>query len=188
MSPGAKYILMAVILLSISTVHAISSEPTIRFVKIKDTMHIYIKNPSNLNVTIYIYSRLDNTLNTTFTTTDTTKKFAFSTPGAWTANVTVDGAVRDVEKFSIGTIFNTGFKNALKDMFKGDLTIVGVVIMIGVGVWAASIGRYAGLPVVLGALSILTALNYFPAWLLWVLIFVVAIILAKALAEITRTD
>ena len=187
MCRGLSSIIMALLLL-VPTAYAISSEPVVRFVKLQDTMHIYIKNPSNLNVTIYIYNRFDNTLNTTFSTTNTVDKFKFSTPGAWTANITVDGAQRNVIKFSIGTIFNTGFKKALKDLFKGDLTLVGIVIMIGVGVWAASIGRYAGLPVVIGALSILTATNYFPSWLLWVLIFVIAIILAKALAEISRTD
>ena len=189
MSRGRRCaVVLLTFILMLTAVHAINENPVVDFTKMQDTLYIFVTNPSNLNVTIYIYDRATSQLNQTFSTTSSVDKFSFSSPGAWVANISIDGTVVEQRKFSIGTIFNTGFKDAVSDLFQGDLTVVGIVIMIGVGVWAASIGRYAGLPVVLGALGILTALNYFPAWMVWVLLLVVVVILAKAVAELLRSD
>ena len=177
----------AILYALVPPVHAISQGVTIDSFELDNTYYILIKNPEGQNITIQI---LDESLSAfdTYSSTATTIQYTFNQSGSWVANITADGVVVDTLYFGLGSIVDTGFKSTLMKAFEGDLSIVAAVAMLGITVFAISMGRYAGMPIFLVGLGFFAVHNYLPSWITYLVVLASAILFAIAIYRLTRGD
>jgi len=168
--------MLTMMLLMASEVYALSVD-TFKF---ENTFYIVVNNSENNNVSINIYNQ-DGSLNTSYSSTASLIKVPFTGKGTFRAEILLNGTVYETKYFGLGSIINTGFKEMLMDAFEGDLSMVAVAVLAGVGLFSISIGRYAGLPVFLVAVGIFAQLGYLPAWMSYLIVLAAAFLFAVAL-------
>ena len=174
----------ALAILYVPPAYAISQPVEIDAFKLSDTYYILIKNPEGQNITIQILDQNYNPV-ATYSSTATTIQYTFNQTGSWIANITADGTVIDTLYFGLGSIVDTGFKSMLVQAFKGDLFYPALFAMLGITIFAISMGRYAGMPIFLTGLGFFAYHNYLPSWLTYLVLLASAILFAIAIYRLT---
>jgi hypothetical protein len=169
-----------VLLLTLVLLSAAASALSVSTFRLQDSAYVVVENPERNSITIQIYDKHGN-LNQSVSGTDTKLVATITGSGTWTVKVLLNGTEYRTEYIGIGSIVDTGFKRALMDAFEGDLSIVAVVAMVGIGIFTATIGRYAGLPIFLAALGIFAYNGYLPAWMSYLVVLAAAFFLAVAI-------
>ena len=149
------------------------------------TVYVSIKNPSQDTIYVNIIDYLTgNTINST-TLTDATALIPFNCSGYSRVKVTVSQNSTlntiHVDVYTITTVLDTGFKDMLNDAFEGNLSVVGIIILLGFGLACISIGRYAGVPIILLVVSVLALYSYIPSWGFYIVVLVAVFVFAKAI-------
>jgi len=161
---------------AMSAAHALE----ISMFKLEDRAYVVVSNPGGNNITISVYDK-HGKLNQSVSSTAATVKAVVSGEGTWTVRILLNGTVYATKYVGIGSIVDTGFKRALMDLYEGDLSLIAIAILAGVTIFGITVGRYAGLPLVLVTLGILAYNGYLPAWAGYLVLLAAAFFLARAI-------
>jgi len=168
------------VLLLLSLVHA-DETATVSIFKYGNVTYVSVSNPSASTINITV---LDKDGNAVYSIEKTDTSFIQDislSQGRYTFIVRQNGAEITKQTVTYGSIFNSGFKSTMYGVFEGNWLPIAVTILFGVGVMAVSIGRYAGVPIMLSALIILATNNYIPSWSIYVILLMVTFLFAEAL-------
>ena len=184
MSLGYRYIVVALVFLLIAD---LTTPITVTTAKPdSNTYVVSVKNPSNAIVNITFYNANTNEQNESYQFTDSSKMIVFSHKGSWKMVVKVNGKVQETKYFGLGSIIDTGFKSMLQSSKFLSLHLVAIVTIVAIGIFAATIGRYAGVPIIILAIGIFAMHHYIPGWINYVILIVMAFLFATAIYKIIR--
>ena len=153
-----------------------------------NTYVVSVKNPSNALVNITFYDADTNEQNESYQFTDDKKIIVFTNKGNWKMIVKVNGVVQETKYFGLGSIIDTGFKSMLQNAQFANLHVVAIGVLAVIGIFAATIGRYAGVPIIILAIGIFAMHHYIPAWVNYVILIVMAFMFATAIYKIIRGE
>ena len=173
-------ILFTVLALLPFAVFGVASNIVVNQGSIYDIEYINIQNPDALPVTVNIYDS-GNNLIWNATSSNTSINYNFARYGVFSAEVIANNYVISNFQFTIGSVFNSGFKSLMQKIFGKNMYLLGLTVLFGVGIFTITIGRYAGVPLLLVALGILALNNFIPSWLIYIIILVGASVFALAL-------
>jgi len=173
-------IFLMVLLLLPLTVWGIASNVVVHQGSIYQTEYIHIQNPDAATITVNIYDSSHNLI-WTANSTNTTINYDFARYGVFSGEIVSGGFVINSFTFTIGSVFNSGFKSLMQKVFGTNMYLLGITVLFGIGIFTVTIGRYAGLPILLVALGILALNNFIPSWLIIIIILLGASVFAVAL-------
>lgn len=174
-------VVIVLMLVLTPTVWGVTDGPTIKGEKLSDNYVLTIQNPDQLSINTTFYNHNTREINESYVSNDKLLTYIFSNDGSWYVSVKVDGEEAFSDYFGLGSIFDSGFKATMGWAFDGNLYLIGVTILLGVSIFAVSIGRYAGLPLVVVTIGILSMENYMSTWINYIILLVAAFAFATGI-------